>query len=297
MDTDLATIYQPKDDADAMKKAAFLANSSFVPPAFKGKVNDVYIAMALGATLGLNYIQALQNIAVINGRPCIWGDLLVAIVRRHPDFESMQVFMDKDKPKDTVAVCIIKRKNQPAHKETFSEEDARRAGLWGRNVWAKYPKRMLQVRARAFAIRNVFADAMMGLQVREEVEDYEPIKNITPETVSTNVIEESPIENKDVSSPLGKHCPKINPSKEKEYNRTLQDLIKLHSIDYPIVKRWIDAANVSDVSELNAEQTEGCLNWIYKQYPEKQKEPSDDRAQSLAEELKSKGDENDKTND
>ena len=61
---------------------------------------------------------------------------------------------------------------------TFSKQDAMAAGLWGRNAWKTYPNRMLQVRARSFAIRDAFPDALMGLAVAEEMEDVVASKTI-----------------------------------------------------------------------------------------------------------------------
>ena len=54
----------------------------------------------------------------------------------------------------------------------FSVEDAKRAGLWGKNTWASYPRRMLQHRARGFALRSAFADVLKGMISTEELQDY-----------------------------------------------------------------------------------------------------------------------------
>ena len=59
---------------------------------------------------------------------------------------------------------------------TFSAEDAKRAGLAGKSgPWTQYPDRMMQLRARAFALRDTFADKLRGINVREEVQDYQVI--------------------------------------------------------------------------------------------------------------------------
>ena len=38
--------------------------------------------------------------------------------------------------------------------------------------WTQYPKRMRQMRARAFALRDVFADILKGMPIAEELQDY-----------------------------------------------------------------------------------------------------------------------------
>ena len=71
-----------------------------------------------------------------------------------------------------VAFCEVTRAHwlKPIRR-SFSVIDAKRAGLWKKEgPWLDYPKRMLQMRARAFALRDAFADVLGGLYVREEIE-------------------------------------------------------------------------------------------------------------------------------
>tara|TARA_R110002020_G_scaffold37892_1_gene114463 strand:- start:30 stop:494 length:465 start_codon:yes stop_codon:yes gene_type:complete len=49
---------------------------------------------------------------------------------------------------------------------------AKKAKLWGKpGPWTQYPARMLQVRARAMALRDQFADVLSGIHIGEEVRD------------------------------------------------------------------------------------------------------------------------------
>ena len=172
----------PDNFEQAYRLAKCIASSDFAPPPYKGKANDCLVAMEMGAELGLTPMQALQNIAVIKGRPCLWGDAMLALVKCHTAFEDIQeTFNDKTQ----TAICMVKRKKQTAHTATFSLEDAKRAGLSGRGVWLTYPKRMLQMRARGFALRDVFPDALKGLQTIEEISDFTANKPATVETIAT----------------------------------------------------------------------------------------------------------------
>ncbi len=68
--------------------------------------------------------------------------------------------------------CEVTRRGEAPQRRTFSVADAKRAGLWGKSgPWTQYPDRMLQLRARGFAIRDVFPDALRGVMTREEAED------------------------------------------------------------------------------------------------------------------------------
>jgi len=170
----------PKTFQEAMKYAELIASSDLAPKDYKGKPGNVMVALQMGAEIGLKPLQALQNIAVINGRPCVWGDAMLAIVRAHPDFEDINEYDDNG-----IAVCTIKRKNQSPVKRTFSSADAKTAGLLNKQgPWTQYPARMRQMRARAFALRDAFPDALKGLSSAEEAQDQPIEKDITPTRVS-----------------------------------------------------------------------------------------------------------------
>lgn len=163
---------QPKNMTEAMDMATMLANSQMVPASYKGKPEDTLVAMIMGTELGLNPIQALQNIAVINGRPSVYGDALVALVQNHPSFGGIEETFDET---SMTAKCTVWRKGGTKHTQTFSQADAATAKLWGKTgPWMQYPKRMLQMRARGFALRDQFGDALAGLITREEAEDLPP---------------------------------------------------------------------------------------------------------------------------
>jgi hypothetical protein len=158
----------PTSFEQAERYAVMISKSSFAPEQFKDKPHDVLIAIQMGNELGLPPLQALQNITVINGRPSLWGDAMLAVVKNHPKFEYI-----KEELIDNKAICKIKRKGEEEHVVTFSLEDAKRASLLNKpGPWSQYPKRMLQMRARGFACRDAFPDALKGLISREEAEDY-----------------------------------------------------------------------------------------------------------------------------
>jgi hypothetical protein len=163
----------------AIKVAEYVNKSALVPDAYRGKPADIVIAMQYGMELGLSPMQALQSVAVINGKPSIYGDALPAVVMLHPDFEDVDAPEPTgSNPEEWVAPCTVKRRGRAPVTRTFSTADAKAAGLWKKaGPWTNYPKRMLMMRARAFALRDAFPDRMKGLTTVEEAID------ITPERV------------------------------------------------------------------------------------------------------------------
>jgi hypothetical protein len=159
----------PSNITEAMELANLMAQSKMIPKDFQGQPGDVLVAVQMGAEVGMAPVQSLQNIAVINGRPSIWGDAVLALVKNHSKFEYIDETFDQA---SMTATCRIKRKNEPEQVRTFSQADAQTAKLWGKQgPWQTNPKRMLQMRARGFACRDVFPDALKGLSVAEEVQD------------------------------------------------------------------------------------------------------------------------------
>jgi len=168
------TALEPATLTEAMRFAEVLAGSTMVPRDFQGKPANVLVALQWGREVGLGPLQALQNIAVINGRPSIWGDSAMALVRAHPDCSSIQEGVDGE-GEARHGWCEVTRRGEAPQRRTFSIADAKRAGLWGKSgPWTQYPDRMLQMRARGFAIRDVFPDALRGLITGEEAQDTPP---------------------------------------------------------------------------------------------------------------------------
>ena len=169
----------PRNFDEAWRMAEILADSDMVPKDYKGKPGNCLIAMQWGSEVGLKALQALQNIAVINGRPALWGDAVIALVRGSPLCEFIIETEDA-----TSSTCRVKRRGEPEQSRTFTDDDAKAAGLLGKSgPWSQYKKRMRQMRARAFALRDVFPDVLRGLPVAEEVMDMPAEKHMGPADV------------------------------------------------------------------------------------------------------------------
>jgi hypothetical protein len=144
-----------------------------VPKAYQGKPQDILVCVQWGYEMGLAPMQALQNIAVINGKPSVYGDAAMALVQASSVCEDVEEYFEGEGTTNPVAVCVAKRKGRKPVTAKFSVEDAKRAGLWGKQgPWQAYPKRMMQMRARGFALRDAFPDVLKGLITAEEAQDY-----------------------------------------------------------------------------------------------------------------------------
>lgn len=164
---------------DAFRFATAVSKSGFAPKGVDTP-EAILIAVQFGAELGLTPMSALQSLAIINGRPAIYGDAALALVRASGELEhyTQKTVGEGEAQK---AIVTVKRKDQDEITAEFSVADAKKAQLWGKaGPWSAYPTRMLMWRARGFALRDAFGDVLRGLRTAEEVEDMPPIKDVTP---------------------------------------------------------------------------------------------------------------------
>ena len=170
----------PKSWSDAIHYANAIARSNFCPKDYRNKPEDILVAIQMGLEVGLKPMQAVQGIAVINSRPAIWGDAALAVVEASGKLEYIKETIEGDLKTNAMATCAIKRRGKKNEViRTFSVDDAKRAGLWNKDIYQKYPQRMLQMRARSWTLRDAFADVLKGLNIREEVEDIPAEKTIS----------------------------------------------------------------------------------------------------------------------
>lgn len=190
--TGTAMMLAPKNMGEAMEFSKMLAKSSMVPASFKNKPEDIVVAVAWGYEVGLSPMQALQNIAVINGKPSIYGDAALALAQGNPEYAGHKEWTTGEGDR-MVAHCLFKRVRHGQTIETertFSVADAKAARLWGKpGPWQQYPARMLQMRARGFALRDAFADALRGVITAEEARDITAGPGQAPASAPANPLD------------------------------------------------------------------------------------------------------------
>jgi len=150
-------------------RVATAVYKSGLAPRDMNSAEKLTVAIMHGLEIGLPPMQAIQRIAVVNGRPTMWGDAIPALLQARGFSIAEKVAGEGD---DRAAICAVRRPNGEVTERSFSVADAKTAGLWGKpGPWKSYPDRMLQMRARGFAARDGAADVLMGLYLREEIED------------------------------------------------------------------------------------------------------------------------------
>lgn len=167
----MGMVLRPQTFSELNQFAAMAAKSQLVPKDYQGKPENIVLAVQMGSEVGLAPMQALQNIAVINGRPAVWGDAMIGLVRGSSVCKDV-IEKIEGEGDNMVAVCTAHRVGSTPVTAKFSVADAKKAGLWTKQgPWTQYPTRMLQLRARGFALRDAFPDVLRGLISAEEARD------------------------------------------------------------------------------------------------------------------------------
>ena len=165
------------NQSDLSRFAMLVVKTDLCPKSYKGKPEEAMVAMQFGMEIGLPAMQSLQNITVINGTPCVWGDAVPGLCYASKEVEDYKQEELGTYPDDNYGFKVTWKRAGVATPVSwsFTIGEAKTAGIWGRNVWKTYPKIMLRNRARTFASRTAFPDYLKGLSTVEEMRDLEPI--------------------------------------------------------------------------------------------------------------------------
>lgn len=276
------TKFNPNSFDELVTFCGMLSRTQLVPRALHGKTDDIMAIVMMGADLRLSPMQSLQNISCINGKVTIWGDGLLAICQGHPSFVGMKEWIEHANTPDAVAYCRVHRRFGDEVQETvrgFSVDQAKRASLWGnKGPWSQYPERMLQMRARAFACRDAFADALRGIMPREEVLDYNDRpagkvsvrhpaidavmpKQVESVTSSTGAVDAEYVTCEDVEGDPAE--PVVKKSKKPTNKDRCMDAVKLYEKEYGATQEELfEAAGIKTISKVTNKQ----MTWLVETY-------------------------------
>lgn len=238
----------PRSLEEIYKLSETIFKSGLAPNGTRS-ADQVAVSILHGLEVGLPPLQAVQKVAVINGRPSLWGDAVPALLWAK-GFKLNEYF-DGDGEKQ-VAVCEIIRPDGQVIKRSFSVDDAKRARLWGKQgPWSQYPSRMLQMRARSFAARDGASECLSGLYLAEEALDIPPPKNVDATVVDVATSEV-------VSDAVS-------------YDQCKQILDLFEANPDVLIAKFLEHFDIASVVELPASRFDEALSLINKSIANRQK--------------------------
>lgn len=166
---------------------ARLAPSTILPTAYRGNAANAFVAAETGAALGLEPLQALASIAVINGRATLSSDLMAAVIRR----AGHTLRIVENSPESVTATLIRADDKTFKFEVTWDKDKAVKAGLWGqRGPWSQYPTQMLRARAITEVARQGASEALMGMIYSPE--DFGATITDTGEVIEAEIVDDAP---------------------------------------------------------------------------------------------------------
>lgn len=201
--------------AAAGQLAGALCQTQFVPENFRNKEGDTAAAIMMGKSLGMDPLNALQNLFVVRGRPGMYARVMHSLVLRagHEVYRSTAT-------EQSVTVKARRRGSGQWSEFTWTMERAKRAGYDNNAKYRTDPQAMLTAKALAEACRTIAPDVLTGVAATtvEEIQlgDYEDAEILE----DTPAVEAAPTKRTVKRKPRGKapepQAPDLPPAPEPE---------------------------------------------------------------------------------
>jgi len=162
MNQSLTTI-RPDEYSVIREQASALVKTGFLPNAIKTPEQALAIILT-GRELGIPAMAALNSINVIQGKPTVSPQLMIALINRSGQLEDIRFGVHADK-----VTVTMKRKGRTPHTETFGVEEAKAMNLMSKANYHQQAVVMFKWRAVAACARVVFPDVILGLYTPDEM--------------------------------------------------------------------------------------------------------------------------------
>ena len=149
----------PRSIDEVTTLAEVLSKSTLLPDALRGKIPDIVVSILAGQELGLGAMASIRGVHVVQGKPVLSADTMVALVLSSGLAEYFICVEDTD----ARVTYETKRRGAPAvQRASWTREDTKRAGLNTKDNWRLYERQMMKARCRAILARDAYPDVLAG---------------------------------------------------------------------------------------------------------------------------------------
>lgn len=181
------------------KRSLTLSKSSIIPVSLRNRPADIMVIMMMAHEMDIPPMQAINGINVINGRPTISPQLMIALIRRKiPDA------IIKVEEGVLTCSCFMARSSSKVHMDQgftakWDMEKATKMGLAAKDNYLKQPQTMIRWRTVGEAARQIFPDILSGLYLPDEFvhEDGSMIETNEHGEIKSEIEDENEIISKD----------------------------------------------------------------------------------------------------
>lgn len=221
----------PRTLGEMIDIAERIAKSNLLPEALRGKVPEVLMQIMAGQELGLYSMASLRSFHIIQGKPVMGADAMVAVVLGSGKAE---YFRRVGEGSDKSVTYATKRRGGEEQRCTWTIEMAKVGALHTKDNWRTFPRAMLASRAKSELARDVYPDVLAGCYTVDEVRDGEP-------SVATNAPRSVPGDDVQDAEFVEAPTPPFNAAEYEEIGQIAEtwDEVKLKEIATKFSKRGL----------------------------------------------------------
>lgn len=249
---------------------AIAAAKQALPQSYANNPGAILLAQEWAQTRGVDLLTTIQSVSFISGRPVIDATMQRALAMR----AGYEIAIEVD---DRSATCELSRDGKVVGRSTYTVDDAKTAGLLGKDNWKKNPKAMLVARATAQTMRWHAPDVMVGVFTEDEIED--PVDTLTPQPnvevegqqsiddmINAEIVEGGATSTAGTAEVVGSVEDNQPDAALPVTDETFAALVKLGELVDPLasdLRAWVESKGWSlKKGELSESQAQEVLAWV-----------------------------------
>ena len=188
------TVWTDKKQFDQLLRAAnMLSQTSIIPATYQGKPQDCFVALEMATRMGVSPLVVMQNMYVVKGKPAWAGQACTMFINSCGKFTQVKHVYTGEKGTDSRGCYVTATRISDGIQVNGVEVTmamAKAEGWTANTKWRTMPELMLAYRASAFFARVHCPEALMGVQLADEIYDTEANRNATRTATLTAALKE-----------------------------------------------------------------------------------------------------------
>ena len=188
------TVWTDKKQFDQLLRAAnMLSQTSIIPATYQGKPQDCFVALEMATRMGVSPLVVMQNMYVVKGKPAWAGQACTMFINSCGKFAQVKHVYTGEKGTDSRGCYVTATRISDGVQVNGVEVTiamAKAEGWTANTKWRTMPELMLAYRASAFFARVHCPEALMGVQLADEIYDADANRNATRTATLTAALKE-----------------------------------------------------------------------------------------------------------
>ena len=188
------TVWTDKKQFDQLLRAAnMLSQTSIIPATYQGKPQDCFVALEMATRMGVSPLVVMQNMYVVKGKPAWAGQACTMFINSCGKFAQVKHVYTGEKGTDSRGCYVTATRISDGVQVNGVEVTlamAKAEGWTANTKWRTMPELMLAYRASAFFARVHCPEALMGVQLADEIYDTDANRSATRTSTLTAALKE-----------------------------------------------------------------------------------------------------------